>query len=63
LKISDDATYDMVIKVLDELNLAEVKITEEIAKELDENGQPKKRERRFTIAPMLEEDIKKLAEL
>jgi hypothetical protein len=53
----------MVIKVLDELNLAEVKITEEIAKELDENGQPKKRERRFTIAPMLEEDIKKLAEL
>ncbi len=63
LKISDDATYDMVIKVLDELNLAEVKITEEIGKELDENGQPKKRERRFTIAPMLEEDIKKLAEL
>jgi biopolymer transport protein ExbD len=63
LKISDDAMYNTVVKVLDELNLAEAKITEEIAKELDDQGKPKKRERRFTIATLDEEDMKKLGEL
>lgn len=63
LKISNEATYGIVISILDELNLAEARITEEVAKELDEQGQPKKRERRFTIAPMLEEDITKIGEL
>ncbi len=63
LKISDEASYGTVISILDELNLAESKITEEITKENDEAGNPKKRERRFTIAPLLEEDILKIGEL
>lgn len=63
LKISNDATYDIVIKILDELNLAEVKITEEIAKDLDEQGKPTKRQRRFTLAPLTDDDIKKIGEL
>lgn len=63
LKISDEATYGLVISILDELNLAEARITEEVAKDLDEQGKPKARERRFTIAPLLEDEITKLGEL
>jgi len=63
LKISEDATYGLVINILDELNLAETKITGEIAKELDEDGNPKRRERRFTMVPLLEEDIEKIKDL
>lgn len=63
LKVSNDATYDIVIKILDELNLAEMKITEEVAKELDEQGNPTKRQRRFTLAPLNEDDNKKIGEL
>lgn len=63
LKVSNDATYGLVINILDELNLAETKITEEVAKEFDEQGVPKKRERRFTFAPLTEEEITKLGEL
>lgn len=58
LKISPDASYDKVVQILDELNLAEIPITEAIAKEVDEKGQPMKRQRKFTIAPLEENDLK-----
>ena len=60
LKVSKDASYGLIVQILDKLNLAEGKITEEIMKELDENGEPKKRERRFTIAILTDEEIEKL---
>ncbi len=63
-KIEESAKYDKVIKVLDELNLAEVPITEAITKDKDpETGEPVKRKRKFTIAPMREDDLKKIEEL
>jgi len=58
LKISPDANYAKVIQVLDELNLAEIPITEALSKEVDEKGEPVKRQRKFTIAPLTEEDLK-----
>ncbi len=58
LKISPDASYDKVVQILDELNLAEIPITEAITKEVDEQGQPIKRQRKFTIAPLEESDLK-----
>jgi biopolymer transport protein ExbD len=58
LKISPDASYDKVVQILDELNLAEIPITEAITKEVDEKGQPMKRQRKFTIAPLEENDLK-----
>ncbi len=58
LKVSDDAPYGVVVSILDQLNLAEVKITEVISSEKDENGKPIKRKRKFTIAPFTEEDAK-----
>jgi biopolymer transport protein ExbD len=60
LKTSKDATYGIVVQILDELNLAEGVIAAEITKELDENGNPKVRERRFTIAGLTEEEEAKL---
>lgn len=64
LKVSTEAKYDIVIKILDELNLAEGKITEEIVKETDpKTGEPMKRERRFTFAPLTEDEITKLGEM
>ncbi len=60
LKVSKDASYGLIVQILDKLNLAEGKITEEITKEIDENGEPKKRERRFTIAILTEDEIAKL---
>lgn len=60
LKVSKDASYGTIIQVMDKLNLAEVAITEEITKEMDEQGNPKKRERRFTIAIQTEDEISKL---
>lgn len=58
LKVSPDANYATVIRILDELNLAEIPITEAVTKELDSEGNPIKRQRKFTIAPLLEEDLK-----
>lgn len=58
LKISSDASYEKVVQILDELNLAEIPITEAITKEVDEKGQPMKRQRKFTIAPLEEDDLK-----
>jgi len=58
LKISPEANYAKVIQILDELNLAEVPITEALSKEVDEKGEPVKRQRKFTIAPLTEDDMK-----
>jgi biopolymer transport protein ExbD len=60
LKTSKDASYGMIVQILDQLNLAEGEITVEITKELDENGEPKVRERRFTIAILTEDEVTKL---
>lgn len=56
LKIDENAPYGIVVNILDELNLAEISITQEIAKTLDNEGNPTKRQRRFTIAPLTDED-------
>lgn len=60
LKVSQDATYNIVIETLDELNLAEARITREVSKMTGEDGQPKKRERRFTIADITEKEQEEL---
>ncbi|MGB9772171.1 MAG: ExbD/TolR family protein [Candidatus Kapaibacteriota bacterium] len=58
LKISPEANYARVVEILDELNQAEIPITEAISKEVDEKGEPMKRQRKFTIAPLTEDDLK-----
>lgn len=63
VKPDSNASYNEVIKILDELNLAEIKISAEIAKKMDSTGNPTKRLRRFTIAPILEDDLKKIKDL
>jgi len=64
LKLQVKTKYETLIKVLDELNLAEVEITEEIAKDIDPATQkPVERKRRFTIAPFSEEDNTKIGGL
>lgn len=60
LKVSNDATYEYVVDVLDELNLAESQIQTEVRKMTDENGEQKVRERRFTIADITEEELEEL---
>ena len=61
-KIAENAKYEFVIKVLDELNLAEMPITDVISKDKDQAGEPTKRSRKFTIAPLNEADYKLLEE-
>lgn len=56
-KVSDDAMYGDMIKVMDELNLAEIKISEIITKKRDDKGNPEKRKRRFTLAPLDTADV------
>ncbi|MDR0927395.1 MAG: biopolymer transporter ExbD [Ignavibacteria bacterium] len=60
LKTSKDASYGLIVQILDQLNLAEGVITTEIAKELDANGQPTARQRRFTIALLTDDEVTKL---
>lgn len=61
LKVGLEAEYGIVIEILDELNLAEVGITEEISKMSDPNtGEPLERERRFTIAKISDEEMQLL---
>jgi len=60
LKTSKDAEYGLIVQILDQLNLAEGIITAEITKELDEEGNPIARERRFTIAILTEEEQEKI---
>jgi biopolymer transport protein ExbD len=50
LKIDDNVSYDIVVNVLDELNLAEIKITQAL------QAEKLNRERKFTIAPMTDQD-------
>jgi len=57
LKIDDGAPYEMVIKILDELNLAEGDLVPELSK------LKMTRERRFTIAPMTDKDIEEIKSL
>jgi biopolymer transport protein ExbD len=57
LKASPNVPYGHVITVLDVLNRAEVQIAEQLARE------GLKRERRFAIAPMTEEDEQEIARL
>ena len=63
LKTSKNASYGLVVQILDQLNLAEGVITAELAKELDEDGEPIKRERRFTIAVLTDDEEIKLEEV
>ena len=57
LKIDDNASYDIVIRVLDELNLAEGDLVPALAKE------NLKRERLFTISPMSYKDLEEINSL
>jgi len=63
LKPSEDASYGTVVSILDELNLAELAITADIVKKVDAAGNPMVRERRFTIAPINEDEIAKIKDL
>lgn len=58
LKVSDNVNYGTVIQILDELNLAEAGIIDEMVnKRGDTNFQ---RSRKFTIAKLTDDDIKKI---
>lgn len=62
LKVSNDVQYQTVIRILDELNLAETDIIAEVSKDKDDSGNPVKRERKFTMAPLEQEDIELISE-
>ncbi len=62
LKIDKNASYGTVVSVLDELNLAEILIMEEIAKVPNEDGEPTRRKRKFTIAKMTDKDREKISD-
>jgi biopolymer transport protein ExbD len=58
---SGDAPYGLVVTVLDQLNVAEGIIVDKMKKDIDpETGKPVERQRRFTIAPLLPEDVERL---
>ncbi len=58
LYTSGEAPYGLVVTVLDELNRAEAIIVDNLKKEIDpQTGKPKERQRRFTIAPMLPDQV------
>ncbi|MBI5325588.1 MAG: biopolymer transporter ExbD [Ignavibacteriae bacterium] len=58
LKVSEDAKYGDMINVLDELNLAEMKISDVITQKKDDKGNPEKRKRKFTLAPLDTADLR-----
>jgi biopolymer transport protein ExbD len=62
LKVSPEAPYGLVVNILDELNLAEVEITKVITSETDEEGNPVKRKRKFTLAKWDAEDATLIGE-
>jgi biopolymer transport protein ExbD len=62
-KIDQNAKYENVIKILDELNIAELPITDEVVKDKNPDGTPVKRTRKFTVAPFEEKDKKLIEEL
>jgi hypothetical protein len=57
LRISPKVPYDIVIKVLDELNLAETELTQRLS------AKGMKRERKFALTPMTAEDVEDLKAL
>ncbi|TAL69701.1 MAG: biopolymer transporter ExbD [Bacteroidetes bacterium] len=57
-KVSEDAKYGDMVKVLDELNLAEIKISDVLSQKKDEKGEPVKRKRKFTLAPLDTSDLR-----
>lgn len=60
-KVDPKAKYDVVIKVLNELNLAEISIAAEIAKTTDpQTGKPLERKRKFTFGKLTDEEITKI---
>ncbi|MCS6808817.1 MAG: biopolymer transporter ExbD [Bacteroidota bacterium] len=50
LRVSNQVPYELVIKILDELNIAETEITQRLA------AKGMKRERKFAMTPFTEED-------
>ncbi|MDD3125515.1 MAG: biopolymer transporter ExbD [Candidatus Kapabacteria bacterium] len=64
LKIDPKAKYKDAIKVLNELNLAEVSITAEVMKKDDPaTGKKMERKRKFTFGKLTEEEVQKIAGL
>jgi biopolymer transport protein ExbD len=63
LKVADEAKFDDVITVLDQLNIAEVPITEAISKDLDDEGKPMERKRRFTLGVVSKDEKSKIDSL
>lgn len=60
-KVDPKAKYDVVIKVLNELNLAETSIAAEIVKTIDpQTGKPLERKRKFTFGKLTDEEITKI---
>ena len=57
LRISNKVPYELVIKILDELNIAESEITQRLS------AKGTKRERKFALTPMTEEDREDLQAL
>lgn len=57
LRISPKVSYDLVIKILDELNIAESEITQRLS------AKGMKRERKFALTPMTPEDVEDLKPL
>lgn len=62
-KPSNDVGFGQVVGILDALNVAEIGIIEELNKQLDEQGNPIKRQRRFTISDFLDADQAKIDEV
>lgn len=62
LKVSDKADYNLVVEILDQLNLAETDIVAGLAEDLDENGDPLKRKRKFTLSILSDTDQEKIDE-
>lgn len=61
VKAESKASYGIVVNILDELNLAEVRITNEVSERNDPvTGAPMERARKFTIAPVTEEERVKI---
>lgn len=63
LKVQEGATYGTVVKILDELNIAETKITQEISKLPGKDGKPMERKRKFALVPLPPEELEKIKEL
>lgn len=62
-KPSNDVDFGQVVGILDALNVAEVGIVEQLSKELDEQGNPVKRQRKFTIADFTDKEQLKIDEV